>query len=432
VPLLAILGVEICLGLAIVGHMKIVFLAHAESTRVGLATWFVPFYALGFVARRWEDTRGPFLAHTAGVAGLILWCVFVPPYLKGGGRPGAPGGSYVALIVAGVPDDDARGVIQDEIKALADRSGVTESRGEVATGRPDRYLLAPVRDPGAFARRVTFGTVTSVRGRDIYVTAAPVSPEAVAARRARRAGRDAGRGRDGPDAEGREDLAAGPGASAEPGPPADADAVTRALFGPEVPGPRPAEGGRPGAHPAGAAGAGRRGRRGAAAPARRRGQLPGRRRHPGAGACERPRGRARADRELPDQRHRNEAIKALGARRDPRAIGPMLAYLETSGFQVADALRRMGPAAEPALLERLGDPDPDVRREACMILQGRRRPATLAFMQAARPDPDGLVRLVAQGTLRAIAARVGGDAGADAPRPLTEGPPSRPGRRAPR
>jgi hypothetical protein len=109
VPLLAILGVEICLGLAIVGHMKIVFLAHAESTRVGLATWFVPFYALGFVARRWEDAKGPFLAHLAGVAGFILWAVFVPPYLKGGGRPGAPGGAYVALIVAGIPDDDARG-----------------------------------------------------------------------------------------------------------------------------------------------------------------------------------------------------------------------------------------------------------------------------------------------------------------------------------
>jgi hypothetical protein len=109
VPLLAILGVEICLGLAIVGHLKIVFLADAESTRVGLATWFVPFYALGFVARRWEDAKGPFLAHLAGVAGFILWAVFVPPYLKGGGRPGAPGGAYVALIVAGIPDDDARG-----------------------------------------------------------------------------------------------------------------------------------------------------------------------------------------------------------------------------------------------------------------------------------------------------------------------------------
>jgi hypothetical protein len=323
-------------------------------------------------------------------------------------------------------------VIQDEIKALADRSGVTESRGEVATGRPDRYLLAPVRDPGAFARRVTFGTVTSVRGRDIYVTAAPVSPEAVAARRARRAGRDAGRGRDGPDAEGREDLAAGPGASAEPGPPADADAVTRASFGLKSPDlgrrkqavralNRPAPEGR-----------------GAEVVAALRPLLD----DPdkflvddvirALGACEAPEAVPVLIEKLPDRRHRNEAIKALGARRDPRAIGPMLAYLETSGFQVGDALRRMGPAAEPALLERLGDPDPDVRREVCMILRDVGGPRTLAFMQAARPDPDGLVRLVAQGTLRAIAARVGGDAGADAPRPLTEGPPSRPGRRAPR
>jgi HEAT repeat protein len=145
------------------------------------------------------------------------------------------------------------------------------------------------------------------------------------------------------------------------------------------------------------------------------------------GACEAPEAVPVLIEELPDQRHRNEAIKALGALRDPRALGPMLAYLKTSGFQVADALRRMGPAAEPALLERLGDPDPDVRRQACTILQDVGGAPTLAFMQAARPDPDAGVRMMAQMAQRAIAARVGAAAGAAAPRPLTEGPPARPG-----
>ena len=67
---------------------------------------------------------------------------------------------------------------------------------------------------------------------------------------------------------------------------------------------------------------------------------------------------------------RHETIKALGKLKDPRAgVEPILLQIKEDGFQVEDALKEMGPVAEPALIERLTNPDSDVRRRVCAILK---------------------------------------------------------------
>ena len=66
---------------------------------------------------------------------------------------------------------------------------------------------------------------------------------------------------------------------------------------------------------------------------------------------------------------RHEAIKALGKLKDPRGVEPIILRIKDDGFQVEDALKEMGPIAEPALIERLTNPDSDVRRRVCAILK---------------------------------------------------------------
>jgi hypothetical protein len=384
-------------GLAGVSNLKIVFMASAEGRRTGRGFLFSPFYVLDFVVRHWEDTKGLFLAWVTGLAGLVLWSIFVLPHVKAVGGPGARGGSgqSVELIVTEVPDGDARAVFQEKLKALSDRFGVTSMSGSSESGKPDRIVLSPVRDPRAFAAAITFGTVTSVWGREIHVTAAPVSAEEIAAQKARQAEADA-------DRQG--DVAARP---AGPALPTDAAAVTQALSD--------LKSSDPGKQKEAVQ------RLARTAPDERRAEVV---------AALRP---LLEDKDfflasdviktltvwntpevvpaliamLPDEQHRDQVIKALGTLRDPRAIEPMLAYLKTSGFQVEDALRKLGPDAEPALINRLRDADPAVRRQACVILEHVGGAKTLAFMQSAPPDPDASVRMAAQDAIRTIAARNG-------------------------
>lgn len=104
---------------------------------------------------------------------------------------------------------------------------------------------------------------------------------------------------------------------------------------------------------------------------------------------------------------RKEAIKALGKIQDSRAIEPMLACLDQDGFEVEEAFKSMGAAAEPALINRLVDPDVSTRRRVCDILGAIGGKATLERMQRMAPDSDGLVRLAAQSAWAKIVARVG-------------------------
>jgi hypothetical protein len=104
---------------------------------------------------------------------------------------------------------------------------------------------------------------------------------------------------------------------------------------------------------------------------------------------------------------RHEALKALAKSKDPRAVEPIVARIKEDGFQVEDALKDMGAMAEPALIERLTNPDTDVRRRACNILKVIGGKETLKAMQALPTDPEFSVQVAAREATKAIVARVG-------------------------
>jgi HEAT repeat protein len=104
---------------------------------------------------------------------------------------------------------------------------------------------------------------------------------------------------------------------------------------------------------------------------------------------------------------RHEAIKALAKIKDPRAVEPILARIKEDGFQVEDALKEMGAVAEPALIERLTNPDREIRRRACVILKEVGGRETLKAMQSLPADSEFSVRVAAQDAMRNIVARVG-------------------------
>ena len=72
-----------------------------------------------------------------------------------------------------------------------------------------------------------------------------------------------------------------------------------------------------------------------------------------------------------------------------------------------DALKEMGPIAEPALIERLTNPDSDVRRRVCAILKVIGGKETLLAMQSLPRDPEFSVQMAAKDAMSAIALRVG-------------------------
>ncbi len=104
---------------------------------------------------------------------------------------------------------------------------------------------------------------------------------------------------------------------------------------------------------------------------------------------------------------RHEAIKALGKLKDPRGIEPIILQIKDDGFQVEDALKEMGPIAEPALIERLTNPDSDVRRRVCAILKVIGGKETLMAMQSLPRDPEFSVQVAAKDAISAIVLRVG-------------------------
>ena len=104
---------------------------------------------------------------------------------------------------------------------------------------------------------------------------------------------------------------------------------------------------------------------------------------------------------------RHEAIKALGKIKDPRGVEPVVQRLKEDGFQAKDALKEMGAMAEPALIERLTNPDPDIRRNVCDILKDIGGKETLKAMQSLPADPDFGVRVAAKNAMSNIVLRVG-------------------------
>jgi hypothetical protein len=104
---------------------------------------------------------------------------------------------------------------------------------------------------------------------------------------------------------------------------------------------------------------------------------------------------------------RKQAIKALGKFKDPRSVEPILAQINEDGFEVEEALKEIGPSAEPALIGRLRDPDRNVRSRACDILKAIGGQETLKAMQAIPRDSDLGVQMAAENAWKQIVARVG-------------------------
>ena len=118
------------------------------------------------------------------------------------------------------------------------------------------------------------------------------------------------------------------------------------------------------------------------------------------------RGRAPVDSENERQSISDTARSHQGIK-DPRAVEPILARIKEDGFQVEDALKELGAVAEPALIERLTNPDKEIRRRACVILKEVGGRETLKAMQSLPADSEFSVRVAAQDAMRNIAARVG-------------------------
>jgi hypothetical protein len=104
---------------------------------------------------------------------------------------------------------------------------------------------------------------------------------------------------------------------------------------------------------------------------------------------------------------RKEAVKTLGKFNDPRAIEAIIACFKEDGFEAEAALKEIGPPAEPALIARLSDPDPDIRRKVCDVLRQIGGIETLNTMKKMRPDPEFSVQVAARRACEQIATRVG-------------------------
>lgn len=102
-----------------------------------------------------------------------------------------------------------------------------------------------------------------------------------------------------------------------------------------------------------------------------------------------------------------EAEEILGELGDPRAAKPLVARLKEDGIKVEPALRALGPAAEPALIELLRDSDPTLRSRACDLLRDVGGKDALEAMMSLPADRDIGVQSAARRAMRAISARVG-------------------------
>ncbi|WP_337174529.1 HEAT repeat domain-containing protein [Paludisphaera sp.] len=109
----------------------------------------------------------------------------------------------------------------------------------------------------------------------------------------------------------------------------------------------------------------------------------------------------------PDFGVRWEAEELLGKLGDPRAAAPLAARLKEDGIRVEPALRALGPAAEPALIGLLRDPDPHVRTQACRLLEEVGGEEALEAMMGLPADSNFAVQVAARDAMQAMRARVG-------------------------
>jgi hypothetical protein len=111
--------------------------------------------------------------------------------------------------------------------------------------------------------------------------------------------------------------------------------------------------------------------------------------------------------EDPEPAVRWAAIDALGALKDPRAAEPLARHLAqgTDSMPTARALISLGPPAQRAVIGSLKAKSPEVRREACRVLQSIGGRQSVPALETATGDSDPLVAMLAKEALKAVNAR---------------------------
>lgn len=106
---------------------------------------------------------------------------------------------------------------------------------------------------------------------------------------------------------------------------------------------------------------------------------------------------------------RGAAMKALGHLKDERAIEPIADRLEDffDRGPAAEALKKMGPAAENAVLKQMNHTDNQVRLTACDILKTIGTAKSLPALRRAVAEGDFFLKPKAEETIKAIKARQG-------------------------
>jgi hypothetical protein len=102
---------------------------------------------------------------------------------------------------------------------------------------------------------------------------------------------------------------------------------------------------------------------------------------------------------------RGEALQALGRLKATSAIDRIVQQLPQDQFTAAQALRSMGPAAEPAVLKLLTQGDRKAREEACQILNEIGTKKSLFALEKAKKDGDALMKIYADQAIKAIERR---------------------------
>jgi S1-C subfamily serine protease len=104
---------------------------------------------------------------------------------------------------------------------------------------------------------------------------------------------------------------------------------------------------------------------------------------------------------------RGDSMRALGRLKDERAIKPLAQQLIPFPDRMAasQALKEIGTPAEKAVLSLLKHQDVFVRLEACKVLEVIGTQASLAPLNVAVGDTNGLVSMAAQSALTAVQGR---------------------------
>jgi HEAT repeat protein len=102
------------------------------------------------------------------------------------------------------------------------------------------------------------------------------------------------------------------------------------------------------------------------------------------------------------------AIRGLGRLRDKRAAEPLAALLASGGsdgYQAVEALTKIGPDAEDAIIPLLKEKHIDTRRQACTVLKQIGTQKSMEPLRALLLDPDPMVNSAAAEAIREISTR---------------------------